>query len=59
MDNLDYPADLVAGGWDQLHRQLDGYVAAGLTKFVMRQAGRTPVDEFINCFVAELAGRQN
>jgi probable F420-dependent oxidoreductase len=53
------PADLVAAGWDQLHRQLDGYVDAGLTKFVIRQAGNAPVDEFIDRFVAELAGRQN
>jgi probable F420-dependent oxidoreductase len=53
------PADLVAAGWDQLHRQLDGYVAAGLTKFVIRQTGNAPVDEFIDRFVAELAGRQN
>jgi probable F420-dependent oxidoreductase len=53
------PADLVAGGWDQLHRQLDGYIAAGLTKFVIRPTGTAPVDEFIDRFVAELAGRQN
>ncbi len=53
------PADLVAGGWDELHRQLDGYIAAGLTKFVIRPTGKEPVDEFIDRFVAELAGRQN
>jgi len=53
------PAELVAGGWEQLHRQLDGYIAAGLTKFVIRPAGTAPVDEFIDRFVAELAGRQN
>src|ERR1700761_809115 len=27
------PADLMAADWDQLHRQLDGYIEAGLTKF--------------------------
>ena len=32
------PADLIAGDWPQLHRQLDAYVAAGLTKFVIRPA---------------------
>ncbi|MGA8330357.1 MAG: TIGR03854 family LLM class F420-dependent oxidoreductase [Mycobacterium sp.] len=53
------PAELVAGGWDQLHRQLDGYIAAGLTKFVIRPAGTAPVNEFIDRFVAELADRQN
>ena len=53
------PSELVAAGWDQLHRQLDGYIEAGLTKFVIRQAGTAPVDEFIDRFVAELSGRQN
>ena len=50
---------MVAADWDQLHRQLDGYLDAGLTKFVIRQAGAAPVDEFIDRFVAELADRQN
>ena len=53
------PAELIAADWDQLHRQLDGYLDAGLTKFVIRQAGSAPVDTFIDQFVAELAGRQN
>jgi probable F420-dependent oxidoreductase len=53
------PAELIAGGWDQLHRQLDGYLEAGLTKFVIRPAGQVPVDGFVDRFVAELAGRQN
>jgi probable F420-dependent oxidoreductase len=53
------PAELIAAGWDQLNRQLDGYLDAGLTKFVIRPAGRTPLDEFIDRFVAELFGRQN
>ena len=53
------PAELVAAGWDQLHRQLDGYLDAGLTKFVIRQASTGPVDEFIDRFVAELSDRQN
>jgi probable F420-dependent oxidoreductase len=53
------PADLVAADWDQLHRQLDQYVAAGLTKFVIRQADNGPAEAFIDRFVAELTGRQN
>lgn len=53
------PGELIATGWDQLHRQLDGYLDAGLTKFVIRPAGRGPVEGFIDRFVRELAGRQN
>src|SRR6202789_314675 len=53
------PGELIAAGWDQLHRQLDGYLDAVLTKFVIRPAGRTPLNEFIDRFVTELAGRQN
>ncbi|MDT5135777.1 MAG: hypothetical protein QOD58_39 [Mycobacterium sp.] len=53
------PADLVAAGWDRLHRQLDAYVEAGLTKFVIRPVGSAPLDGFIDRFVAELVGRQN
>jgi probable F420-dependent oxidoreductase len=53
------PGELIAASWDRLHRQLDGYLDAGLTKFVIRPAGRTPLNEFIDRFVEELAGRQN
>jgi probable F420-dependent oxidoreductase len=53
------PADLIAAGWPQLHRQLDAYLAAGLTKFVIRARGNANVDEFIDQFVAELLPRQN
>jgi probable F420-dependent oxidoreductase len=53
------PAELVAADWDQLHRQLDEYLDAGLTKFVIRQVSTGPVDVFIDRFVAELAGREN
>jgi hypothetical protein len=52
------PAELVAADWDQLHRQLDAYRDAGLTKFVIRQASTGPADAFIDRFVAELAGRE-
>jgi probable F420-dependent oxidoreductase len=53
------PADLIAAGWDRLHQQLDAYVEAGLTKFVIRGVGSAPLDGFIDRFVDELVGRQN
>ncbi|HTY27199.1 MAG TPA: TIGR03854 family LLM class F420-dependent oxidoreductase [Mycobacterium sp.] len=53
------PAELVAADWPQLHRQLDGLIAAGLTKFVIRPVGNAGVEEFINRFVEELLPRQN
>lgn len=53
------PADLVAGDWPQLHRQLDGLIAAGLSKFVIRPVGDIPADEFIDRFIDELLPRQN
>jgi probable F420-dependent oxidoreductase len=53
------PAELVAGDWPQLHRQLDGLIAAGLSKFVIRPVGDTPSDEFIDRFIDELLPRQN
>ena len=33
------PSELVAADWPTLHRRLDDYIAAGLTKFVIRPAG--------------------
>ncbi|ORW23086.1 TIGR03854 family LLM class F420-dependent oxidoreductase [Mycobacterium palustre] len=53
------PAELIAAGWDRLHRQLDAYIAAGLTKFVIRPAGAGPIEDFLDRFAAELVGRQN
>lgn len=53
------PAELVATDWPALHRQLDGYLAAGLTKFVIRPAGAVPLDAFVERFVTELGPRQN
>jgi probable F420-dependent oxidoreductase len=53
------PGELVAAGWDQLHRRLDAYLDAGLTKFVIRPVGKAPLDSFIERFAAELLGRQN
>ena len=52
------PDELIADSWSSLHRRLDAYIEAGLSKFVIRPAGpRTP--EFIDRFVAELLPRQN
>jgi probable F420-dependent oxidoreductase len=53
------PADLIAVGWDGLHRQLDGFIDAGLTKFVIRPIGDQPISEFIDRVAAELLPRQN
>jgi len=53
------PADLIATDWPQLHRQLDAYLAVGLTKFVIRPALQANIDDFIDRFVAELIPRQN
>ncbi|ORV85612.1 LLM class F420-dependent oxidoreductase [Mycobacterium interjectum] len=53
------PGELIAAGWGRLHRQLDAYIDAGLTKFVIRPAGKAPLDAFIDRFVAELITRQN
>jgi probable F420-dependent oxidoreductase len=53
------PAELVAGDWDQLHAQLDGYIAAGLSKFVIRPAGSVDAEEFTARFADELLPRQN
>ena len=53
------PAELVAADWPTLHRRLDDYIAAGLTKFVIRPAGGTDLDTFLETFVAEVQPRQN
>ena len=53
------PSELVAADWPQLHRQLDAYIDAGLSKFVIRPAGRLEVTEFIDRFVTEVVPRQN
>lgn len=53
------PRDLIATNWPALHGQIDAYLAAGLTKFVIRPVGREPTDAFVDRFVAELLPRQN
>ncbi|MGV0850300.1 TIGR03854 family LLM class F420-dependent oxidoreductase [Mycolicibacterium phlei] len=52
------PSELIAADWPQLHRQIDAYLRAGLTKFVIRPAGNTSMTAFVDRFVAELAPRQ-
>lgn len=54
-----HPTDLIATDWPALHAQLDGYLAAGLTKFVIRPAGPVDMPQFIDQFVRELLPRQN
>ncbi len=53
------PTELVAADWAQLHRRLDDYTAAGLTKFVVRPAGAIGTEEFVDTFVKELLPRQD
>ena len=53
------PAQLVASSWPALQRLLDGYLDAGLTKFVIRPAGPQSFDQFLDRFRAELQPRQN
>ena len=53
------PTELVAADWPTLHRRLDDYIAAGLTKFVIRPAGDVALSDFLEKFVTELIPRQN
>ncbi|KRD07939.1 LLM class F420-dependent oxidoreductase [Mycobacterium sp. Root265] len=53
------PGDLIADSWPALHRLLDGYIEAGLTKFVISTVGSVPTRHFIDNFVTELLPRQN
>ncbi|MFI6864193.1 TIGR03854 family LLM class F420-dependent oxidoreductase [Streptomyces sp. NPDC050421] len=53
------PRDLVADGWPELHRLLDCYTEAGLSKFVVYSAGGRSFDSFLDRFEAELLPRQN
>ncbi|WP_123027323.1 TIGR03854 family LLM class F420-dependent oxidoreductase [Mycolicibacterium stellerae] len=53
------PAALVAADWQTLHRRLDDYIEAGLTKFVIRPAGDVKLTDFLERFVTELLPRQH
>ena len=50
------PESLVADGWAGARRMIAAYVEAGLSKFVVRAAGRQPPEfgEFVAGFAAEL-----
>ncbi len=53
------PSEFIADSWSRLHHQLDAYIEAGLSKFVIRPAGRVDASDFIDRFVTELLPRQN
>jgi probable F420-dependent oxidoreductase len=53
------PTELVADSWPRLHELIDEYVAAGLTKFVVRPAGTGELADFTERFAAELLPREN
>jgi probable F420-dependent oxidoreductase len=53
------PAELFAADWPALHRQIDEYIEAGLTKFVIRPAGDAALTDFLDTFVNELLPREN
>jgi len=54
------PALLVAGGWDGARRMIERYVAAGLSKFVIRPAGWPgSFGSFLERFVRELMPLQD
>jgi probable F420-dependent oxidoreductase len=48
------PASLTAGSWADARRLVEEYVAAGLSKFVIRPAGRADAAGFIDDFVTEM-----
>jgi probable F420-dependent oxidoreductase len=53
------PAELIAADWPALHRQIDGHLEAGLTKFVIRAVGTGHREAFLDRFAGELLPRQN
>jgi probable F420-dependent oxidoreductase len=53
------PSELIASDWPTLHRRLDDYIQAGLTKFVVRPAAGMGTADFLETFVTELMPRQN
>ncbi|MBB5159761.1 TIGR03854 family LLM class F420-dependent oxidoreductase [Saccharopolyspora phatthalungensis] len=54
------PAELVAASWPDARRMVEGHLAAGLTKFVIRPADPTgSFDDFLHRFTEELLPLQN
>ena len=54
------PATLVPAGWAAARRMIERYIAAGITKFVVRPAAPSAsLDEFLGAFTRELMPLQN
>jgi hypothetical protein len=54
------PADFVAVGWQACRDRIERYVAAGITKFVIRPVGRAAETEhFMEGFIRELMPLEN
>ena len=57
------PAALIADGWASARRMIEEYVAAGLSKFVVRPATASDapgaLEEFLDRFAAEMLPLQN
>jgi probable F420-dependent oxidoreductase len=54
------PATLVPAGWAAARRMIERYIAAGITKFVVRPAAPSAsLDEFLGAFARELMPLQN
>ena len=54
------PASFAAGSWPAARALIEEYIAAGLTKFVIRPAGAgDELDQFLDSFTAELLPLQN
>lgn len=54
------PARLAAGSWAAARALIEAYVDAGLSKFVVRPAGRpAAISQFIDDFRAELLPLEN
>jgi probable F420-dependent oxidoreductase len=52
------PSSLVPAGWDGARRMIDGYVAAGLSKFVLRPVVADGFWAFLDGFVREMVPLQ-
>ncbi|MGH3392650.1 MAG: TIGR03854 family LLM class F420-dependent oxidoreductase [Actinomadura sp.] len=53
------PAMLVADGWDGARRLVEEYIAAGLSKFVIRPAAPVPIGRFLDDLVRVLGPLEN
>lgn len=53
------PATLIADGWPAARRMIEQYVAAGLSKFVIRPAADPPLEDFLADFAREMMPLQN